>query len=65
MGGDERTLLLIQNKALAEQGTRAAENPETRFYPTGIHRSRLLAWAGIAAGLVLLAVLVGSLLLGG
>ncbi len=64
MAGNEGTLLLVQDKALAAAGTPAEENPTTRFYPTGIQRSRLLAWLGVAAAVVLLAVLLWTFFVG-
>lgn len=51
---------MMGNKVLAELGTPASENPRTQFYPTGINRSPLLFWMGIAAGILVLGVLLWS-----
>ncbi len=53
---------LMGNKALAELGTPASERPDTRFYPTGVQKSQLLFWLGVAAGVVVLLVLLWSFL---
>ncbi len=44
----------MENKVLAEQGTPASELIETRYFPTGIQRSWLLRWIGVAAILILI-----------
>ncbi len=58
--GQESQIQMLDNKALAELGTPASEHPETRFYPTGIARSRLLFWLGVVAGPAVPAVLLWS-----
>ncbi len=60
--GPQQQVQMMGNKDLAELGTPASEHPNTRSHPTGIQRSQLLFWLGIAAGALLLAVLPWSFL---
>lgn len=64
MQGSQGLLLGMENKVLAEQGTPASDRPDTRFFPTGIHRSWLLKWIGLGAIAVLVLGVLWDFLFG-